>query len=98
MMPISSAQARTTDLLVISRASAKEAQSPRQITTWLSQFMPMICLKAAGASLEVSASPRLFGGIGSLANSIPTGIRAVEFHATLGIAPTPFAACLLAKA
>lgn len=98
MMPISSAQARTTELLVIPRASEKEAQLLRQIAPWLSQFMPIICLQAAGESLKDSASLRLFGGICSLANRIRTGIRAMEFHATLDIAPTPLAACLLAKA
>ncbi|MBC7621834.1 MAG: hypothetical protein H7232_00425 [Aeromicrobium sp.] len=98
MMLISSAQARTTELLVIPRASAKEAQPLRQIATWLSQFTPMNCLEAAGTSLEVSASPRLFGGIGSLANRVRTGIGALQFHATLGIAPTPLAACLFAEA
>ena len=98
MMPISSAQARTTELIVIPREPAKEAQSLRQIATWLTQFTPMTCLETVGVSLEVSTSLKLFGGIGTLANRIRTGIRALEFHATLGIAPTPLAAHLLAKA
>jgi protein ImuB len=98
MMPVTSAQARTTDLIVVPREIAKERQSLRQIATWLSQFTPMTCLEAAGASLEVSTSLKLFGGIGTLAKRIRTGIGALQFHATLGIAPTPLAAYLLAKA
>ena len=96
MMPISSAQARTTELIVIPREPAKESQSLHQIATWLTQFTPMTCLETVGVSLEVSTSLKLFGGIGTLANRIRTGIRALEFHATLGIAPTPLAAHLLA--
>lgn len=98
MMPISSAKARAAELIVVPRNTAKETTSLQQITTWLSQFTPMTSLEASGASLEVSTSLRLFGGIGTLANRIRTGIRALQFDVSLGIAPTPLAAHLLAKA
>lgn len=98
MMPISSAKARAAELIVVPRNTAKETTSLQQIATWLSQFTPMTSLEASGASLEVSTSLRLFGGIGTLANRIRTGIRALQFDVSLGIAPTPLAAHLLAKA
>ena len=97
-MPVSSAQARANELIVVPREPAKEAESLRQIANWLCQFTPMVSLEPAGASLEVSTSLTLFGGIVALANRIRTGIRALHFHASLGIAPTPLAAYLLAKA
>lgn len=97
-MPIASAQARTAELIVVPREAAKEAESLQQIAHWLSQFTPMVSVETAGASLEVSTSLKLFAGIGALANRIRTGIRALQFHASLGIAPTPLAAYLLAKA
>jgi protein ImuB len=97
-MPVSSAQARANDLIVVPREPAKEAESLRQIANWLCQFTPMVSLEPAGASLEISTSLTLFGGIVALANRIRTGIRALQFHASLGIAPTPLAAYLLAKA
>lgn len=98
MMMLASAQARSSELINIPRELEKEQESLRQIATWLTQFTPMTTMEVAGASLEVSASLKLFGGIGSLASLIRTGIGALEFHATLGIAPTPLAAWLLAKA
>lgn len=98
MMPVASAQARAAGLIVLPRETAKEEESLRQIATWLSQFSPMTCLEAAGASLEMSTTLKLFGGISNIANRIRTGIRALAFHASIGIAPTPLAACLLAKA
>ena len=98
MMPVSGAQARAAGLIVVPRVPATEQESLRQITTWLTRFTPMTSLEAAGTSLEVSTSLKLFGGIDTLANRIRTGVRALGFHAVLGIAPTPLAAHLLAKA
>lgn len=97
-MPVAAAQACMTDLLVVPRAVEKERQTLTEIANWLSQFSPMVCGEAAGASLEVSTTLRLFGGIGKLAGRIRRGLAALGFHATLGIAPTPLAAWLLAQA
>ena len=98
MMPVTGAQARTNSLIVVPRDPAREHESLQQIATWLTRFTPMTSLEAAGASLEVSTSLKLFGGIGAIANRIRTGIGALGFQAALGIAPTPLAAHLLAKA
>ena len=98
LMPVAAAQARAAQLLVVSREPAREQETLREIATWLAQFTPMVCPEKSGASLEISSSLRLFGGIARLANRIRTGITSLGLHAALGIAPTPMAAYLLARA
>ncbi len=97
-MPVIAAQARAVDLLVVPRQSEKEQETLQHITSWLMQFSPMVCVESAGASLEVSSTLRLFGGITQLAARIRQGIRELGLHACAGIAPTPLAAWLLARA
>ena len=98
LMPITAAQARATELLVVPRVPAREQQTLRETATWLSQFTPMVCPEKSGVSLEISSTLRLFGGIGPLVSRIRIGITSLGMHATLGIAPTPLAAYLLARA
>ena len=97
-MPVAAAQARVTELLVVQREREKEQEALQHIASWLTQFSPMVCGEAAGASLEISSTLRLFGGIAPLAARIRRGIGELGFHAYAGIAPTPLAAWLLAKA
>ncbi len=96
-MPVAAAQARAAQLLVVPREPAKEQQTLQDLATWLSQFTPMVCLEKSGASLEISSSLRLFGGIALLAGRIRAGMPSLGWRAALGIAPTPLAACLLAR-
>ena len=98
LMPVAVAQERAAGLLVVAREPAKEQEILREIATWLSQFTPMVCLEKSGASLEVSASLRLFGGIGPLAGRIRSGTTSLGLLAAIGIAPTPRAAYWLARA
>ncbi len=98
MMPVSSAVARAAELIKVPRDTTKEQAALQQIATWLSQFTPMVCAETHGASLEISTSLRLFDGIGAIAKRIRCGMAALEFEASLGVAPTPLAAYLLARA
>ncbi len=97
-MPIAAAQARAAELLVVPRDPAKEAQILQETATWLAQFTPMVSVETSGASLEVSSSLRLFGGIAALVHRIRAGLKSLGLHAALGIAPTPRAAYVLARA
>ena len=97
-MPVAAAQSCVAGLLVVPRAVEKERQALVEIANWLSQFSPMVCGEPAGASLEISTTLRLFGGIGKLAGRIRHGLVALGYRVTLGIAPTPLAAWLLAQA
>ena len=98
LMPVAAAQARAAELLVVPREPAKEQETLQETATWLAQFTPMVCTERSGASLEVSTTLRLFGGIATLANRIRAGMASLGLHAALGIAPTPRAAYLLARA
>jgi protein ImuB len=97
-MPVAAAQARAVDLLVVPRAAAKEQTVLAEILSWLAQFTPMTCPETAGATLEISTTLRLFGGLAALAARIRRGMQALGFHVSLGVAPTPLAAWLLARA
>ena len=97
-MPIAAAQARAPQLLVVPREPQKELETLQLIANWLTQFSPMVCGETAGASLEISSTLRLFGGLAQLAARIRRGIAGLGLHACAGIAPTPLAAWLLAKA
>ena len=98
LMPIAAAQARAAELLVVPREPTKEAQILQETATWLAQFTPMVSPEKSGISLEVSTSLRLFGGIAALVQRIRAGLKSLGLHAALGIAPTPRAAYVLARA
>lgn len=96
-MPVAAAQASAPNLVIVPRDATKEHDALDLIASWLTQFSPMVCRENAGASLEISSTLRLFGGLNTLATRIRRGIRELGFHASTGIAPTPLAAWLLAK-
>ncbi|MBL8519396.1 MAG: DNA polymerase Y family protein [Betaproteobacteria bacterium] len=96
-MPVAAAQARAAGLVILPREVAKEQAVLRQLAGWLTQFTPMATLESQGVSLEVSGSLRLFGGLAPLARRVRLGLRALGFHAVLGVAPVPRAAWLLAR-
>ena len=97
-MPVASAQARAAELAILPREPDKERAALKQIAAWLAQFTPMVTLESQGVSLEVETSLRLFGGISALVERIRSGLKALGFHAAIGIAPVPRAAWLLARA
>lgn len=97
-MPVAAAEARVSDLVVVPRDIGKEHEALLHITHWLTQFSPMTCSESAGASVEVSTTLKLFGGISAIAQRVRAGIAQLGYHITLGIAPTPLAARLLAEA
>jgi protein ImuB len=57
-----------------------------------------VCVDAQGIVLEVESCVRLFAGHAKLTAAIKRGVRDLGFHATLGVAPTPLAARLFARA
>ncbi|HEX4858401.1 MAG TPA: DNA polymerase Y family protein [Usitatibacteraceae bacterium] len=96
-MPVAAAQARAQDLIVLPRDPAREDAALERLALWLTQFSPMVCRESAGAVLEVTATLRLFGGLGALVGRIRGGLPALGFKGVPGIAPTPRAAWLLAR-
>src|SRR5664279_5242570 len=69
---------------------------------WSSQVSP--CANAAGAAggaalwIEIGASRQLLGSAGALRERIGSGLDELGYRGSLGIAPTPQGAALLARA
>ena len=97
-MAVAAAKALAGTLRVLAREEAAEHETLERVAAWAGQFTPMACVEAQGVALEVEASMKLFGGHARLTSAIRRGVRELGLRAALGIAPTPLAARLLARA
>jgi len=95
---VAAAKALAINLRVLARDPAVEREALERLAAWGGQFTPMSCVDGQGISLEIEATLKLFSGHARLSSAIRTGIRDLGFQATLGIAPTPLAARLFARA
>ena len=97
-MTVAAAQALAGALHCVPRNLATEQEALERLAGWASQFTPTVSIEPTGLLLEISASLRLFGGLGRLLSSLKAGIRGLGLVATIGIAPTPLAARVFARA
>ena len=96
---ISGALALAPDLVLRDRDRDAEARALAQLTTWALTFTPMACLAPPDAMVaDIGGSLRLFGGLPRLVARLAGGTHALGYAGRLGIAPTPGAALLLARA
>jgi len=95
---VAAAKALAGSLRVIDRDPAAERETLERIAGWASQFTPMVSIDAQGIAMEVESSLRLFHGHAKLTAAVSRGIRKLGFSAMLGVAPTPLAARLFARA
>ena len=96
---ISGALALAPDLVLRDRDADAESRALAQLATWTLTFTPMACLAPPNAIVaEIGASLRLFGGLPRLVARLAGGTHALGYANRLGIAPTPGAALLLARA
>ena len=95
---VASARALAGELRVVERNPAAERETLERIAAWASQFTPMTCIDVRGVVLDVATSLKLFGGHAKLTAAVRQGVRELGFHAALGVAPTPLAARLFARA
>jgi protein ImuB len=95
---VAAAKALAGQLRVIARDLHVEREALERLASWAGQFTPMVCLDGEGIVLDVAPSLRLFEGHAKLTGAIKRGVCDLGFHATLGIAPTPRAARLFARA
>lgn len=95
---MAAARALAGDLRVADRDPVQEREALERIAAWAAQFTPMVSLEERGILLDVAASLKLFGGHARLCAAVRRGIRELGFQATLGVAPTPLAARLFARA
>jgi len=95
---VAAAKAIAGELRVVARDSDAEREMLQRLAAWAGQFTPMVSLDGQGIVMEVESSLRLFDGHAKLTAAVQRGIRELGFHATLGLAPTPLAARLFARA
>jgi protein ImuB len=106
---VAAAKALAGDLRIVPRDSRVEAATLERIAAWAAQFTPMSCLDPGtqqgrigdaprGVVLEIESCLRLFDGHAKMTAAILRGIRDLGFSATIGVAPTPIAARLFARA
>ena len=86
-------------LILWERDRRSELQALRGIAAWAVQFTPRLSLQPPrDVLLEISGSLRLFGGLPPLLRRVEEGMESLGHHARAGVAPTPLAATLLARA
>ena len=96
---VSSALALSPELVLRDRDCDAEARALAQLATWTLTFTPMACLAPPNAVVaDIGASLRLFGGLPRLVAQLTRGALTLGYANRLGIAPTPGAALLLARA
>ena len=95
---VAAAKALAVELRTVPRDIDSERETLERLAAWAGQFTPMSCVDGQGVVMEVEACLRLFDGHAKLTGAIKRGVREMGFHATLGIAPTPLAARLFARA
>jgi len=97
-MAVGAARALAGELNVLQRAPTAETQALHNLACWAGQFTPNVALEAAGLSLEVGATLRLHGGLPSLLSRLRKELSQLGYQVAVGVAPTPLAAWLLARA
>lgn len=103
-MPVAAARALAGELVVLPRDEKMEAQALHNLGCWASQFTPGVVLhrqseeSGDGLLLDVSTVLTLHGGLSRLLIRLGQGIKDLGYHAEPGVAPTPIAAWILAKA
>ena len=95
---VAAAKALAGELKIIDRDSCAELEALERLAAWAGQFTPMSCIDGQGIVLEVESCLRLFEGHARLTAAVQRGVRDLGFHATLGVAPTPLAARVFARA
>jgi protein ImuB len=95
---VAAAKALAGELRVVPRDAHAERDALEGLAAWAGQYTPMASVDGDGIVLEVEACLRLFNGHAKLTSAIQRGVRALGLHATLGVAPTPLAARLFARA
>ena len=98
-MGLGTACSRVPCLEVRERDPALETAALEELAVWAGRFTAFVSpAPPVGLMLEIGGSLRLFGGVEMLRQGIERGLRELGFEASIGTAPTPAAAWLLARA
>lgn len=98
-MPLSAAYPLAPALTTKPRDAGAEHDCLVALALWSEQFTPTVCLASPdGLLIEIGGSTRYFGGLAPLLGRLRTGAAELGYRCLQGIAPTPTAANLLARA
>jgi protein ImuB len=98
-MNVTAALAIHSGLVLRPRDTFAEQAVLEGIAAWCGQYSSRVSLEAPDAVLlEIGASLRLFGGLATLCGQLLSGLQALGHEIAPGIAPTPLAALLRARA
>jgi protein ImuB len=98
-MAVAAARALAGEFITLQRDTVAETQALHNLGCWAYQFTPGIVLQTGeGLILDVGATLQLHGGLNKLITRIHQSLTELGYHAEPGVAPTPLAAWLLAKA
>ena len=92
------ARAVDADIVLLPRDVERERDALGKIALSALQFTPGVSVVRDSILLDVESSLMLFGGLGKLCSALRDNLRALGFRATLGVAPTPLAAEMFARA
>ena len=97
-MPLPAACALAPSIRALMRDESEEATALEGLALWCGQFTALVSLERQSLLLEIGGSLKLFGGLDALCTRIAEGVSALGYRALTGVAPTPLAASLLARA
>ncbi len=95
---VAAAKALAGELRILDRDPQAERETLERLAGWAGQFTPMVSVEGNGIVFEVEATLRLFHGHAQLTSAILRGIRELGYRSALGVAPTPLAARIIARA
>lgn len=98
-MAIAASRALVNDLRIISRLVDAEKDAIHNFAAWACQFTPSVSLQGdEGVLLEVRSTLNLHGGLAAFLGKLRRGYQDLGYHVFGGVAPTPLAAWIFAKA
>jgi protein ImuB len=96
---IASSRALINDLYIVPRQLDSETAAVHNFACWACQFTPSVSTQALeGILMEVSTTLMMHGGLSVLLGKLRRGTHELGYHVSCGVAPTPRAAWLFAKA
>ena len=98
-MTIAASRALVNDLRIVTRVIDAEKDAIHNFAAWACQFTPSVSLQGnEGVLLEVHSTLTMHGGLAALLGKLRKGCQDIGYHVFGGVAPTPLAAWIFAKA
>ncbi len=98
-MSVAAARALVEPLLVIPRQPERERCAIHNLACWAGQFTPAVSIhQDEGLLLDVAATLTMHQGLATLINKLRVGLHTLGYRVCIGVAPTPMAAWVFAKA